>query len=85
MLDKLLKDKQYVVTEGVTISCAEQINISIFRKGTETIIKFGSPFVYVHLSKFNILEIKRKVDSIKFGPKTYTICIDNFPDITKNR
>ena len=85
MLEKLIKDKTYNVMEGIVLSCSEQINISIFRRGADTVVKFGAPFLYVHLTKFGILEIKRKVDSIRFSPKTYTISIDNFPDITRNR
>ena len=46
------------------------------------------PFVYIYidtLGKINILDIKRKIDKIIFDSKTMTICIDGFPDITRDR
>jgi hypothetical protein len=87
-LEELLNNKELEVEAGVKIKCGDAINVSIFKEDNNTIIRFEAPFVYIYidtLGKINIMDIKRKVDKIVFSSTSMTICIDGFPDITRDR
>lgn len=87
-LEELLDKQELEVEPGVKIKCGNAINVSLFRSGEITTVRFEAPFVYIYvdtLGKINILDIKRKVDKIVFDSKAMTICIDGFPDITRDR
>ncbi len=87
-LEELLDKKELEVEAGVKIKCGDAINVSIFRENENTVVRFEAPFVYIYidtLGKINILDIKRKIDKIIFTKATMTICIDGFPDITRDR
>lgn len=89
LLEELLENKRLEVAEGSAVSCAETINLSISRVAAgQTLITFSSPYPYLLISKLGpvrISEIKRKVNSISINKESYTLSIDDFPDITKSR
>jgi len=89
LLEELLEKKRLEVSDGAAISCAETINLSISRvQSGQIIITFGSPYPYLLISKLgpiSITEIKRKVNSISINKDSYTLSIDDFPDITRSR
>jgi len=87
-LETLLKTKELQLEDGVKLVCGEKIRPVLSYANGVTSIEFESPFVYIvleKLGKINIFDIKRKINRIEIGPKTITLVIDSFPDITRDR
>lgn len=88
ILEKLIKDKVVTLSDSADLICGDAVNTSIYGHGDSIIIKFMSPFVYLIVKKLgsiNIVDIKRKVDSIRIDKENITVVVDNFPDISKSR
>lgn len=85
MLETLVKERSVEISDGIELKCGEEINISIFEKGDEVVIKFGSPVVQVHVTKMGpvrLLNIVRPtVESVTITERSYKISIDNGPDM----
>ncbi len=88
-LEELSKKREFEISPGVELKCGEEINLSIFQRGSNTVIKFGSPAVHVHVSKMGPLNLvnalRPTVEEIVITDKTYKIVLDNAPDIEVNR
>lgn len=87
-LEELLEKKELVLEKGAKLVCGDKICPVIWRENGKTIIDFNAPFVYIiieELGGINIIDIKRRVNKIELGPKTITLLIDSFPDITRDR
>lgn len=88
MIESLLENKILKLSDGASVICGEHINLTISRSAPNTIITFSSPYPYLLISKLGpvpISEIKRKVNSVSIGPSSYTVSVDDFPDITRAR
>lgn len=88
LLKELLSTKKIEVADGVEMICGEEINVTLRLSGQKVIIDFGAPFVFINIDKLgplDIFDIKRRVNHIEVDQDTYTLNIDNFPDITKPR
>lgn len=87
-LEELLEKKELVLEKGAKLVCGDKVCPIIWRENGKTIIDFDAPFVYIvieELGGINIIDIKRRVNKIELGPKTITLLIDSFPDITRDR
>lgn len=87
-LEELLDKKELVLEKGVKLVCGDKVCPVIWREDGKTIIDLESPFIYIiieELAGINIIDIKRKVSKIELTPKTITLLIDSFPDITRDR
>lgn len=81
-----LLNKSSIQLDGYDIVCGDSINTRIMSSGDGIKVVFDSPFIYVvikKLGKINIMDIKRKINSITVSYEKVTIDIDDFPDITK--
>lgn len=89
MFEELIRSKRLEVSDGVILTCGEAINPTIRLGQSDNIeVIFSSPYPYLLISKLGpvpIHEIKRKVNSVSINKDSYTISIDDFPDITKSR
>lgn len=89
LLESLVKDKQAQVSDGVTLKCGSEINLSIFSRDDSVVIKFGPPSVKVEVSKmgaFNLLNTLRPtLQEIVITSKSYKIVVDNAPDMEIKR
>ncbi len=85
VLEKLIKNRFVEISDGVELKCGEEINISIFSKNDEIVIKFGSPAVQVHVTKMGPMRllnlVRPTVKSVTITEKSYKISVDNAPDI----
>ena len=83
---KLLIEKELELEKGAKLLCSDQVRPVFSIDGTNVIIEFESPFVYIFidtLGSMEIFDIKRKVNRIVLGESTVTLEIDDFPDITR--
>lgn len=89
LLESLIRNKSAEVSDGVTLKCGSEINLTIFAKGDEVVIKFGSPSVRVEVSKMGPLNLvnalRPTVQSITITPTSYKIEVDNAPDVEIKR
>ena len=91
MLEDLVKNKSAEVSDGVTLKCGEEINLSIFKHESvdAVVIKFHSPSVRVEISKMGPLNLvnalRPTVESITITKKSYKISVDNAPDVEVSR
>ncbi|HRA10054.1 MAG TPA: hypothetical protein PKX31_00200 [Chitinophagaceae bacterium] len=86
-ITELIIKKELIIEDGVKIICGDKVRPIFFSDGENIVIDFEAPFVYLIISKLGpvtIFEIKRKINKIIIGPKTYTIDIADFPNITRN-
>lgn len=85
LLETLVKDRSVEIADGIQLKCGEEINVSIFAKDDEVVIKFGSPAVQVHVTRMGPLRllniVRPTVKSLTIAKKSYRISVDNAPDI----
>jgi hypothetical protein len=88
-LEDLSRQRELEVSSGVMLKCGEEINLSIFQRDGNTVIKFGSPAVHVHISKMGPLNLvnalRPTVEEIVITKSSYKIKLDNAPDIEVSR
>lgn len=89
LFEELVKNKTVEVSDGVNIKCSDEINLTIFTKDDQVIIKFGSPAVQVYISKMGPLRLLNAVrptlESITITDKSFKISVDNAPDMEVSR
>lgn len=89
LFEQLVKNREVEVSDGVTLKCGEEINLSILKDKGNVVIKFGSPAVQVHVSKMgpiNLINVIRPtVESITITEKSFKISVDNAPDMEISR
>jgi len=85
ILEKLIKDRSVEISDGVQLKCGEEINVSIFAKGDEVVMKFGSPAVQIYVTRMGVLRllniIRPTLEFLTISKKSYKISVDNGPDI----
>ncbi len=86
----LLRDKRLNLDDdnSAYLTCGEELNHKWYYKDKSVFIDFDSPFPYITIDKvggLNLIDITRKVLGVEIGPTYYTLRIDGFPDITKDR
>lgn len=87
-LEELLEKKELVLEKGAKLVCGDKVCPIIWREDGMIVIDLESPFVYLvieELGGINIIDIKRRLNKILIRPKTITLVIDGFPDITRDR
>lgn len=87
--EKLVKEKSCVIAPGVEIRCGQEINISVFFEDGDTVVKFGSPSIQVHITKMGPMKllniVRPTITQIRIKEKSFVICLDNAPDIEVDR
>lgn len=86
----LLKDKKLDLDKDKSAyaQCGEEINSKLYLKGDSVFLDFSSPYPYIVIDKvggLNVFDITRKIIGVEIGPTYYTLRIDGFPDITRDR
>ena len=84
-LFSLFKERKLEVKTGVFIELGEEINNKIYLENDLLIIKFESPFPYVHVTELGPIKLKNivrpKVDSISINESgIMKIILNNFMD-----
>lgn len=89
IFEELVKNKTVEVSDGVVMKCGDEINLTIFSKDNEVVIKVGSPAVQVFISKMGPMRLLNAVrptlESITITDKSYKISVDNAPDMEVSR
>lgn len=85
LLEKLLKDKQVEIQDGVLICCEQQlIHLDIYLKNDNIVIEFAAPFTYLLVKKIGVKRllnlVKPRIESITITPKSYIIKLSTIGD-----
>lgn len=87
--EKLIKEKELEVSDGVYIICKEEIKLSIFEDDGAVVIKFDAPFPYLLVKKLGPKQllnlVEPKIESIRIREESINIGLSSFPDFEIKR
>jgi len=89
LLEELIVNKSAEITDGVELRVGDEVNISIFAREGNMVVKFHSPSVHIFITKFGPLKLANRlrptVEEIEITPESYIVRIDNGPDMSFER